>query len=135
MANYGEIGRGMTSDTWRWQAGGELFTYYGPPTLSSHLAAVGVELHDLTDTQDGWLISEEENSVDAALLRRDYRDHYRRTVAVSTPRTMSGACCRSAVAGRAIATSRWTTSRTGLCSVRVSRIPPSGTTRRSTKVM
>ncbi|MFP6644617.1 MAG: HEAT repeat domain-containing protein [Candidatus Latescibacterota bacterium] len=79
VANYGEIGRGMTSDTWRWQAGGELFTYYGPPTFSSHLAAVDVELHDLTDTQDGWLISEEENSVDAALLCRDYRDHYRRT--------------------------------------------------------
>ena len=79
VANYGEIGRGMASDAWRWQAGGELFTYYGPPTNSSHLAALGVELHDLTDTQDGWLISEEENSVAAALLRRDYRDHYRRT--------------------------------------------------------
>jgi hypothetical protein len=79
VANYGEIGRGMASGTWRWQAGGELFTYYGPPTLSSHLATVGVELHDLTDTQDGWLISQEENSLNAAVLRRDYRDHYRRT--------------------------------------------------------
>ena len=78
VANYGEVGRGMASGTWRWQAGGELFTYYGPPTVASHLAAVGVELHDLTDTPDGWLISQEENSLNAALLRRDYRDYYRR---------------------------------------------------------
>jgi len=79
VANYGELGHGLASGAWRWQAGGELFTYYGPPTQSSHLAVLGVELHDLTDTQDGWLISEEENSAAAALLRRDYRDHHRRT--------------------------------------------------------
>ena len=79
VANYGEVGRGMASGSWRWQAGGELFTYYGPPTASSHLAAIGVELHDLTDSQDGWLISAAENTLNAVLLRRDYRDYYRRT--------------------------------------------------------
>jgi hypothetical protein len=40
---------------------------------------VGAEVHDLTDTQDGWVISEEENTLAALLLRRDYRDYYRRT--------------------------------------------------------
>lgn len=78
VANYGEIGRGLANERWRWQAGGELFTWYGPPTRSSHLATVGVEAHDLTDSEDGWLISEQENSLEAALFRRDYRDVYRR---------------------------------------------------------
>ncbi|MBT6145046.1 MAG: BamA/TamA family outer membrane protein, partial [Gemmatimonadetes bacterium] len=42
------------------------------------LAAVGGELHSFTDTQDGWLLSEEENSVHAVLFRRDFRDYYER---------------------------------------------------------
>ena len=55
-----------------------MFSFYGPPHDGANLATFGVELHDLTDTQDGWLISEEENSLAAALLRRDYFDHFRR---------------------------------------------------------
>ena len=47
--------------------------------MGAQLAAIGAEFHDLTDTQDGWLLSEAENSLFAALLRRDYFDHYRRT--------------------------------------------------------
>ena len=56
----------------------EVLSFYGPPHDGANLATFGVELHDLTDTQDGWLISEEENSLAAALLRRDYFDHFRR---------------------------------------------------------
>ncbi|MDE2812679.1 MAG: BamA/TamA family outer membrane protein [Gemmatimonadota bacterium] len=33
----------------------------------------------MTDTQDHWLLSTEENSLDAVLFRRDFRDYYRRT--------------------------------------------------------
>ncbi len=35
---------------------------------------VGGELHDLTDTEDGWVLTEAENSFNAALFRRDFRD-------------------------------------------------------------
>lgn len=79
LAHYGEVGRGFASEAWRWQAGGELFTWYGPPTRASHLATLGVEAHDLTDSEDGWRISEVENSLDAALVRRDHRDLFRRS--------------------------------------------------------
>lgn len=78
LAHYGEIGRGLASERWRWQAGGELFTWYGPPRADSHLASVGLEVHDLTDSEDNWLISQDENSLASALLRRDFRDHYHR---------------------------------------------------------
>ena len=78
IAHFFELGRGLANDRWRYQVGGELFTFYGPPAHSSNLATIGGEVHDLTDTQDGWLVSEEENTLEAALFRRDYRDYYRR---------------------------------------------------------
>ncbi len=78
VAHFGELLYGFDSEQWRYQAGGEVFTFYGPPHDGAHLASLGVEMHDLTDTQDGWLLSEEENSLAAALLRRDYYDHFRR---------------------------------------------------------
>ena len=79
VAHFGEAGYSLANDQWRYQLGGEVFTFYGPPVESANLVAVGVEAHDLVDSQDGWLISEEENSLHAALFRRDYRDYYRRT--------------------------------------------------------
>lgn len=78
LAHFGELTYGFDAGTWRYQAGGELFTFYGPSHEGAHLAAVGAEVHDLTATQDDWLLSEEENSLAAALLRRDYFDHFRR---------------------------------------------------------
>ncbi|MBT4609535.1 MAG: BamA/TamA family outer membrane protein [Gemmatimonadetes bacterium] len=78
LAHFGELMYGFDSEQWRYQVGGEVFTFYGPPHHGAHLAAFGIEAHDLTDTQDGWLLSEEENSLAAALLRRDYYDHFRR---------------------------------------------------------
>jgi hypothetical protein len=76
---YGELGYGLGSGTWSGRAGVESPGFVlplGPPALR---LAVGAELHDLTDTQDGWVISDEENTLAALLLRRDYRDYYRRT--------------------------------------------------------
>lgn len=39
---------------------------------------LGVESYDLTDTQDRWVIAEEENILAALFFRRDLRDYYRR---------------------------------------------------------
>jgi outer membrane protein assembly factor BamA len=40
--------------------------------------AIGGQVHDLTDTEDRWIISDTENSLAAALIRQDFRDYYRR---------------------------------------------------------
>ena len=74
-----EAGYSFHQEEWRYQAGGEVYTSYAPPRRGSDLVTIGAEIHDVMDTQDGWLISEEENSLNAALLRRDYRDYYQRT--------------------------------------------------------
>lgn len=79
LTHYGEAGYSFYREDWRYQAGGEVFTFYGLPREGTNLVTVGAEVHDLTDSQDGWLISEEENSLHAALFRRDYRDYYQRT--------------------------------------------------------
>ena len=71
VVQYGELGRSFGSDYWQYQLGAEWLAA-GPYRL-------GAELHDLTDTQDHWLLSAEENSLSAVLLRRDFRDYYRRT--------------------------------------------------------
>lgn len=79
LAHFGEAGYSLDREDWRYQFGGEVFTFYGPSRVNANLVAVGLETHDLVDSQDGWLISEEENSLHAALFRRDYRDYYSRT--------------------------------------------------------
>jgi len=78
LTHFGNVGYGLSSRTPRYMAGGELYTFYSPSLGHDNLAAVGGELHDLTDTQDSWLLPEEENSVDALLFRRDFRDYYQR---------------------------------------------------------
>jgi len=78
LTHFGSGGYGLSSRTLRYRAGGELYTFYSPSRSHDNLAAVGGELHDLTDTQDGWLLPEEENTVDALLFRRDFRDYYQR---------------------------------------------------------
>jgi outer membrane protein assembly factor BamA len=78
LAHFGQGGYGFGVEDWQFQAGGEIYTFYGPPETQSHLATIGAEIHDLSDSQDGWLISEEENSLSALLMRRDFLDYYRR---------------------------------------------------------
>ena len=79
LANYGEVGYSFGQEEFSYRAGAEVFSFYNPVNAKDNLVTIGGELHDLTDSQDGWLITEEENSADAALFRRDYRDYYRRT--------------------------------------------------------
>lgn len=78
VANYGEVGYSTGRKKISYRAGGELFSFYHAPNTNDNLLTFGAELHDETDTQDGWLIAHEENSVDALLFRRDFRDYYRR---------------------------------------------------------
>ena len=77
LVQYGELGRGLSSDYWHYQLGAEWLAV--EQNSGPYAARLGAELHDLTDTQDHWLLSTEENSLDAVLFRRDFRDYYRRT--------------------------------------------------------
>jgi outer membrane protein assembly factor BamA len=79
LANYGEVGYSLGQEEFSYRAGAEVFSFYKPANAEDNLVTVGGELHDLTDTQDGWVLTEEENSFNAALFRRDFRDYYRRT--------------------------------------------------------
>ncbi|MCC7262009.1 MAG: BamA/TamA family outer membrane protein [Candidatus Latescibacteria bacterium] len=78
LTNYGSVGYSLNAKGLRYQAGAEVFSFYSPPLSRDNLVAMGAEVHDLTDTQDGWLLSEEENSADALLCHRDFRDYFRR---------------------------------------------------------
>jgi hypothetical protein len=69
---FGLGGYAFSAQKWRYRAGGEF--YVG----RSFRFILGGEAHDLTDTQDGWIIPEEENSLAAALINEDFRDYYRR---------------------------------------------------------
>lgn len=79
LANYGEVGYSLGQEDFSYRAGAEVFSFYNPANARDNLVTIGGEIHDQTDTQDGWLISAEENSADAAFFRRDFRDYYRRT--------------------------------------------------------
>jgi len=69
---FGSGGYAFADKRWQYQAGGE---FYAGKYVRFIL---GGETHDVTDTQDGWIISEEENSIAAALINEDFRDYYRR---------------------------------------------------------
>lgn len=69
---FGSGGYAFADKRWQYQAGGE---FYAGKYVRFIL---GGETHDVTDTQDGWIIPEEENSLAAALINEDFRDYYRR---------------------------------------------------------
>ena len=74
-ASYGHLGYAFGARQWQYQVGVEesfrrLF--------SRRRESIGVELHDRIESQDSWLLTPEENSVYAALFRRDYFDYYQR---------------------------------------------------------
>ncbi len=79
LANYGEAGYSSGREEFSYRAGAELFSFYSPANAGDNLVTMGAELHDVVDSQDGWLIAQEENSLGALLFRRDFRDYYRRT--------------------------------------------------------
>ena len=69
---FGLGGYAFAAKRWHYQAGGEF--YVG----RSFRFVLGGEVHDLTDTQDGWIIPEVENSLAAFFINEDFRDYYRR---------------------------------------------------------
>jgi len=70
-AYYSEFGYAVNDKTVRLQVGGEAFPWDDP-------ARLGIELHDLTATQDQWVIGSEENNLSALFFKRDLRDYFRR---------------------------------------------------------
>jgi len=69
---FGSGGYAFAAKRWQYQAGGEFYA-------GNYVRFIlGGETHDLTDSQDGWIIPEEENSIAAALINEDFCDYYRR---------------------------------------------------------
>ncbi len=66
---YGHAGYGFQNKDGRFQVGIERRFFS---------MSVGAEAHDLTDTQDRWIMSTFENSLAAFFLREDFHDFYRR---------------------------------------------------------
>ncbi|MBC8204209.1 hypothetical protein ISS30_06270 [bacterium] len=58
----------------RWQYHAELDKWF----FKENRLEFGIEGHDLTDTEDGWIIDNEENSLAAFFLNEDFRDYYYR---------------------------------------------------------
>lgn len=70
---YGFAGYGFQSKKWRGQIGIE--RGFLP---EEHRFLIGAEAHDLTDTEDHWIIPTDENSLAAILFREDFHDFFRR---------------------------------------------------------
>ncbi len=69
---YGHAGYGFSRKHGCYQIGLErsFFGNFGP--------IIGVEAHDIVDTEDEWIIPTFENSLAALFLREDFQDYYRR---------------------------------------------------------
>ena len=69
---YGHAGYGFSRKRGCYQIGVErsIFGRLGP--------VIGIEAHDLVDTEDKWIIPTFENSLAALWLREDFQDYYRR---------------------------------------------------------
>ncbi|HFE52508.1 MAG TPA: hypothetical protein ENK07_03640, partial [Bacteroidetes bacterium] len=74
VALWGEGGYGFSSKAWRYQLGLERLFRIERDVFF----ALGGEIHDLTASQDDWVIPSLENSLAAFLLKEDFRDYYRR---------------------------------------------------------
>jgi hypothetical protein len=70
---FGTGGYGFTAHRWRYSGG--IAQQIGAGTS---MIEFGAEGHNLTDTQDQWIIDEGENTLAALFLRDDYRDYYTR---------------------------------------------------------
>jgi cytoskeletal protein CcmA (bactofilin family) len=73
--NFAILGKGgysFASKRFQYQLGVERWM------LDDFRFALGGDFHDITDTQDDWIIGVEENGLAAFLIREDFRDYYRR---------------------------------------------------------
>lgn len=72
FALTGKGGYAFAGKRWQWQLG--MQRWIG----SEYRLSLGAEIHDLTDTQDRWIIGDTENSLAAAIIKEDFQDFYRR---------------------------------------------------------
>ncbi|MBN1478961.1 BamA/TamA family outer membrane protein [candidate division KSB1 bacterium] len=73
FAIIGKAGYSFASKRWQYQAGIERWT------AGDYRFSIGGEFHDLTDTQDRWIICDHENALAAFFLKEDFRDYYNRS--------------------------------------------------------
>lgn len=73
FALIGKGGYSFASKYWQYQVGLERWSG------SDFRFAIGGEYHDMTDTQDRWIICDHENAMAAFFLKEDFRDYYRRS--------------------------------------------------------
>jgi len=72
IAVHGFFGYSFAND--HWQYNGELDKWF----FEENRLEFGVEAHDFTDTDDDWIIDDEENSLAAFFLHEDFRDYFYR---------------------------------------------------------
>jgi len=73
--NYALLGKGAYSfgrKAWQYQLGLERWTG------GNFRFGIGGEFHDMTDSQDDWIICDHENALAAAFIKEDFKDYYRR---------------------------------------------------------
>jgi hypothetical protein len=68
---YGEAGYAFSEKAFRYQLGVD--KVWG----GEYRFIVGGELHDLTSTQDQWIVGDLENALNAMIFKNDYRDYFR----------------------------------------------------------
>lgn len=73
FALIGKAGYSFAGKQWQYQAGLERWT------AGDYRFSVGGEFHNMTDTQDRWIICDHENSLAAFFLKEDFRDYYNRS--------------------------------------------------------
>ncbi len=69
---FGHAGYGFANKKGSYQIG------FGRGFFDSFGFSIGVEAHDMTETDDTWIMPEFENSLAAILLKEDFHDFYRR---------------------------------------------------------
>lgn len=72
FALLGKAGYSFGRKQWQYKVGLERWT------SSELMFGFGAELHNLTATQDDWIICEHENALAAGLFKEDFRDYYKR---------------------------------------------------------
>lgn len=69
---HGYGGYGFSNDRWQYYAEADKWFF------EDNILEFGVEMHDLTDTDDNWIIENEENSLAAFFIHEDFRDYFYR---------------------------------------------------------
>ncbi len=72
FALLGKGGYSFASKRWQYKVGLERWT------SSDFRFTIGAELHDMTYTEDEWIICDHENALAAFFIKEDFRDYYNR---------------------------------------------------------